>query len=319
MSEKNHTNEPSKRAQQQSLPLSWDADGPAPGQESETPTKKAAARQPAAERAPDSGDDDAHATDDAKQPQQASKDTKQQQPAPEQPEPEAADETPGAATGMPLRSRTHSTDRPALIPEDADVVRLGDVETSLGQTLLEARGARNMSTTQVSQKTKIPKDFIEAVEADQTERLPPPVYTRSYISQLCREYEIAPESLLEEYERSVGRTPRAERHNRRFILGPETDESPTVQYRPRIQREVVTGKMLQTVSRFAVLGALVLLVALVLIAVIYQQVKNYRMRQQDVAPTEAGQLEAPAVDVEEYIAPQQLPLVELDVPGTDEP
>ncbi|MCF7853724.1 MAG: helix-turn-helix domain-containing protein [Candidatus Pacebacteria bacterium] len=197
---------------------------------------------------------------------------------------------------------------------EAAITRLGTVDMSLGQTLMEARGAKNLSIAQVSQTTRIPKDFIEQIEADRIESLPPPVYTRSYIAQLCREYDLPSETVLEKYNTVAAGHNVTRPRRERFVLGTEDEDSMTIQYQPRISREVVSGKMLQKLSRGAVIGALLLLVVLVLAAVIVQQYKNYRMRQEENTLTPTAETQQAPIDMGEFIVPQQLPLVELPVP-----
>ena len=196
---------------------------------------------------------------------------------------------------------------------DGDVVHLGQIETTFGQTLLEARGACNLSIAQVSQKTKIPPRFIQAVEADKHDQLPSPIYSRSYIKQLCRTYGIPSEKILEDYDQKCGRTaetPQPAPPSRPPQGGHDAD---TAIY-PRIKREVAPGKLLQNVSRYAVMIALGVLVLLVLIAFAVQQVHNYRMRQaQEKLPSDPA-AERAEIELEEFIVPQTLPLKELPIP-----
>lgn len=204
-------------------------------------------------------------------------------------------------------------------PETARRLRLPSTEVSLGQSLIEGRGACNLSISQVAQKTKIPPTFIDAIESDRFSELPPPVYTRSYISQLCRLYGMDPGPLLKEYAQLSGGAdgPHAAAVDvSRFALARES-EGGTVKYGPPGMKQADTGRLVDRISRIAVVGALGLLVLLVLIAVAVQQVKNYQMRrseriiQEHAAPTPADA----STTLEELIIPQQLPLEELEIPG----
>ncbi len=201
---------------------------------------------------------------------------------------------------------------PGAPPVGAEIVRLENVEISLGQTLLEARGAANLSIAQVSQKTRIPRSFIEAVEADQYDHLPPPVYSRSYITQLCREYGLAAETLLAEYQAATGQP--AVASGVRVVLGETRDEAGKLQYTPLIAREVASGRILKDISRWAVTVALALLLILVLAAFAVQQYKNYRMRHAEERLGATPASPETAIEVEELIVPQQLPMEELPVP-----
>lgn len=314
MNDHNKQEESPKHSRQQNLPLSWGTDRTANSSHSsrpEAPMQSTGQRRtPAQPRRPDEPKPSGTPHSARSEPATSNAGGISHK----------ARETPAAAAdamAQAAKAPRNPNPEPAAA-ESAEVVRLGDVETSLGQTLLEARGARNMSVTQVSQKTKIPRDFIEHVEADRLDLLPPPVYARSYISQLCREYGVAPAPLLDEYQRRTGHGHSATPERTRFVLGAEPDDAATVQYRPLIHREVVSGRMLQTISRFAVLGALVLLVLLVLSAVIYQQINNYRMRRQEALGIEPGPPQTSVIDLEEYITPQHLPLVELTVPSRED-
>lgn len=59
---------------------------------------------------------------------------------------------------------------------------------SLGQIMKEARIAAGYSVAQVDQNTKIKKDYLDALECDNINRLPPPVFIAAYIRSLCALY-----------------------------------------------------------------------------------------------------------------------------------
>ncbi|MFO7821360.1 MAG: helix-turn-helix domain-containing protein [Lentisphaeria bacterium] len=220
----------------------------------------------------------------------------------------------------PVVKTSESQSQPEKTVEEPKRVRLPSTDISLGQSLLEGRGACNMSITQVAQKTKIPLSFIEKVEADKIAELPASVYARSYISQLGRLYGMDTEPLLTEYERLSKAEGGGKNKGgvRGFVLG-QDGEAGRVRYHPAGAGETDTRRLGDRLSRIAVLSTLGLLVLLVLIAFGVQQYRNFRMRQaektiQQAAPATPADA---STDLEKFIIPQQLPLRELQIPGAD--
>jgi transcriptional regulator with XRE-family HTH domain len=62
-----------------------------------------------------------------------------------------------------------------------------------GQILQEARVREGMSLNQVEQRTKIKLQYIETLERDDAQNLPPMVYVNAYIKNLCSLYNISKE------------------------------------------------------------------------------------------------------------------------------
>lgn len=202
---------------------------------------------------------------------------------------------------------------------DAIRVRLPSTDVSLGQSLLEGRGACNLSISQVAQRTKIPPTFIDAVEADKIEDLPPAVYARSYISQLCRLYGMDPAPLLEEYNRLSGAETRGGKTmtTKRFVLSEDSDAG-HLRYGPGAYQTTDARRLTDRLSQAAVISALALLVFLVLLAFGVQQYKNFQMRQAEKTIREHAPATPADADtqLEEFIVPQQLPMRELEIPGS---
>lgn len=69
-------------------------------------------------------------------------------------------------------------------------------DTSVGQTLHEAREAKGLSHIDVEKKTKIKAEFIRLLENDDLSRLPPMVYIVAYIKTLCTVYDIPQEDAM---------------------------------------------------------------------------------------------------------------------------
>lgn len=285
-SNRQHPRDP--KAKQQDLPLSWDEQGaeasPAVPAEDLTDARKRSPEDTGAPEPPTG--------------------------ALETPPAEPEDETP-FASGEPDGP---TEDRPPPVAADARVVRLAESGLELGQALMEARGARNLTVAEVCQRTRIAREFIEALEGDDIEQLPAPVYTRSYIRQLCSDYGIDPTPLVGAYEAMVGGRHRPLGRGR-FVLASEDDDvSTTVQYTLRS-----AGEDAQTDATRRPTAWLVGLTAalVILVTAVAWGVRSVRERTaaadrpaMSVAPAQ------PAVDLEEFITPQQLPLKELPLPSS---
>ena len=68
-----------------------------------------------------------------------------------------------------------------------------------GADLQAAREGMEVSTREVADALNLPVNVIEALEADDYERLPPTVFTRGYLRSYARLLELSPESLLARY------------------------------------------------------------------------------------------------------------------------
>lgn len=68
-----------------------------------------------------------------------------------------------------------------------------------GAELKTAREGMDVSTREVADALNLPLHVIEALEADDYERLPPTVFTRGYLRSYARLLELPPESLLARY------------------------------------------------------------------------------------------------------------------------
>lgn len=68
-----------------------------------------------------------------------------------------------------------------------------------GTELRTTREAMGVSVREVADALNLPAHVIEALEADDYERLPPSVFTRGYLRSYARLLELAPDSLLARY------------------------------------------------------------------------------------------------------------------------
>lgn len=95
--------------------------------------------------------------------------------------------------------------------------------TSIGETLRRERLGRGLDLNQVSRDTRITVRFLESIEADQFDKLPGGVFTKSFVRQYARalgldEEEIAAElqRVLQEREEPAPGLPQAPEHEIRM-------------------------------------------------------------------------------------------------------
>ena len=68
-----------------------------------------------------------------------------------------------------------------------------------GDALREAREALDVSTREVADALNLPMSVIEALEANDYERLPQPVFTRGYLRSYARLLELDPAAIVARY------------------------------------------------------------------------------------------------------------------------
>ncbi|MDD2478793.1 MAG: helix-turn-helix domain-containing protein [Victivallaceae bacterium] len=71
-----------------------------------------------------------------------------------------------------------------------ELSRRKKVDISFGESLREMRMHRNFSIDEVSDTTKIRKDYINALENEDFSRLPPAVFVCGYVRKMCELYAI---------------------------------------------------------------------------------------------------------------------------------
>lgn len=183
---------------------------------------------------------------------------------------------------------------------------------TFGRVVRDHREKAGLDIPGLCQKTKVPKDFLENLEANRLEALPPPVYAKSYLRLLCREFAMDPASCLEEYGR-VQAARQGEAAAAPFSLTSEDRETGAkVGYAPR-QTQPKPEKQSAMLKKLnpALIAAGVVVVGLVLIALIAFAVNRGSARK----AAAAGATAAVEVDLEKFMPPQQLPMKELPVPG----
>jgi curved DNA-binding protein CbpA len=84
----------------------------------------------------------------------------------------------------------HLRNRPVEIAPDADFN---------GELLRQVREGRGMGIQQVAERTRIPVKHLENIEADRYNHLPPTVYLRGILTNLCRELGLDPVRVTRSY------------------------------------------------------------------------------------------------------------------------
>lgn len=72
-----------------------------------------------------------------------------------------------------------------------------------GNTLKRLRELESISLNQMASDLGLSVSQVDALEKDDYEKLPAPIYVRSYIKRYCAELSIAPENVLNAYERAT--------------------------------------------------------------------------------------------------------------------
>jgi len=123
------------------------------------------------------------------------------------PRPPLANAVPGPISSTPAPTVANAPlPRTAPLPPRRPVRRPPDLirdhihSMSLGRTLQDAREALGLSAKEVSDQTRIKTSYLEFLEQDRLDQLPPPVYIRAYIRSLCALYGLDSAVLLEMLE-----------------------------------------------------------------------------------------------------------------------
>ena len=129
--------------------------------------------------------------------------------------------------------------------------------TSIGETLRRERMKRNLELGQIAQELKISLRFLEAIEAEQFDKLPGGVFTRSFIVQYARLLGLDEERIAGELLRTLDPPPEVAE----FVEAPRPADSAI--HVPRVEEWEGVGK-----SRFrwsSSLSAAALVVAVMLV------------------------------------------------------
>ncbi|BDC52295.1 XRE family transcriptional regulator [Bryobacterales bacterium F-183] len=75
---------------------------------------------------------------------------------------------------------------------------------TVGEQLRRAREARKLNLAQIAEQTKISRFYLEALEADQPERLPGPFFYKAFVKQYCRVLGVDAKQFEQEFTERVG-------------------------------------------------------------------------------------------------------------------
>src|SRR5215475_6069668 len=101
---------------------------------------------------------------------------------------------------------------------------------SIGATLRREREKRKLDLEQVSRELKISTRFLEAIEAEDFDRLPGGVFAKSFVRQYARMLDLDEEEVAAEVQRTLVPAPLPEFP----VAPPKTMAPPTVEFAPRV-------------------------------------------------------------------------------------
>lgn len=301
---------PDNRRKQQQFSFTWDDnDDPSPPHRADpqpqpqptTPHPQDPTMAPPSENKPDDSSD-VQPTPDAEE--------KSTTPPPQADETSTPTPTAGALGTPRPRPAANADDNAtkAEIPHDSMS------ELTVGQIMQEARGQVNRSIAQVSQRTRIPPSFLYNLEADHLDRLPALIYSKSHVRNLCRDYGLDPEPVLEKFLVAVGAEPPRPNSRRMAIRADADDENAPVTYHlPPDEDEMENNRWFGTIPARTIgagLGGLALLLVLLLV------VQTLRSPDTGEETPSTPTATAPAdLDYERFVVPQVLPIKQLPMPG----
>lgn len=197
--------------------------------------------------------------------------------------------------------------------EAGTVIRLPMGDLSLSEMMVDARGAANLTRRQTIQKTNVPAEFIESIEAGAWADISDDFYARVYVNRLCEAYQIDPGPVLERLEEKLDEHADEDGGSGFGVaVGEGTDgKGPQVYHLPRtgMESEDEGGVPLARWIISLSLAALILLVAGGL------GIQWWRGGDRKASPDEVEAADQTHVlDLEQFMPPQQLPLKELPVP-----
>lgn len=156
----------------------------------------------------------------------------------------------------------------------------------IGNTLREARRARGLTLEDVEEETKIRKKYIMALEMEQFEVLPGPIYAKAFLKNYAKFLNLNLDEILEAFKQKHGGEPVHEEH-----------EKPVAEKKVKAKRR----------PQYWLYAAAVLIIAVVVVSIIYASggmgknstaVKEGEQQNtnQIAAPENNGQQQVPAPD-----------------------
>ncbi len=191
------------------------------------------------------------------------------------------------------------------------VIRLSSGDLSFCDTMVEARGAANLTIRQTSEKTKVPIEFIESIETEAWEQVPDNFYTRTYVRRLCKAYGIDAEPIISSLDAELAEHGQGDGAPGLAVTVGQGTSGATIFHLPELEGEPEADTGLSA-ARWIVSLSLVLLILLVAAGLGVQWWRSGRPGSSGDRPAAAEQTQA--LDLEQFLPPQQLPLKELPVP-----
>jgi len=202
--------------------------------------------------------------------------------------------------------KTDSVDTPAATPRKAHYVsRLSSGNSSQGQILQEARVQAGLSIEQVAQSTKIKHNFVEALERDDEENLPPQVYIKAYVKRLCAHYGIDEKDTFKQVKK-IEPTPPEQMIPEEILQHIEEGKQVNVEEEAKVKKVVVT-----------MLVAGLILISTVGLFIFFQWSQKNRLPtdRDTLDPATKASYQELARELENFIPPQLFTMNELPFPG----
>jgi len=178
--------------------------------------------------------------------------------------------------------------------------------TSIGETLRRERLRRGWSLEKVASETKISLHLLEAIEADQFDRLPGGVFARNFVRQYARMLQIDEDELLAAFRQQFEEPAESE---------PEPEAAPS--YRRESPLTALTERLGPSTSLSAFVGLVVVILACSGAYSLWQRTRATRRAPETVAaaPRSKPQPEPPAHVITEAPKPEFRP-AEVSESGT---
>lgn len=77
---------------------------------------------------------------------------------------------------------------------------------SLGTYLLELRQAKGRRLEEIARQTRVPRRYLEALETEDLEGLPAPIFAKGFIRSYCQSLDESPDQALARYRELIGET-----------------------------------------------------------------------------------------------------------------
>ncbi|MFQ5828231.1 MAG: helix-turn-helix domain-containing protein [Candidatus Methylomirabilia bacterium] len=162
---------------------------------------------------------------------------------------------------------------------------------SLGVYLRELRRAKGLTLEEIARQTRVPRRYLESLEAEDFDQLPAPIFTKGFIRCYCQSLDEPPDGALARYRELIG----------------EAANPPS---------PAVLSRLPERRSRGPMLASLVLLIVLGLSLFILTVNLQGRWGEVPIAPSEPRRIAAPAPpapvkSAEPVSVPEAMPYEEL--------